>query len=105
MSSSTMARWSCRPDQYFMMGDNRDNSADSRIWGFLKRDSVKGKALIIYWSYEAEREDYQEAGAGASLKRLASVFVHFFTQDTLGSDASSDQLMIKFIIKMALWPC
>jgi signal peptidase I len=68
------------PDQYFMMGDNRDNSADSRIWGFLRRDYVKGKALIIYWSYEAEREDYQASGAGASLKRLASVFVHFFTR-------------------------
>jgi signal peptidase I len=68
------------PDQYFMMGDNRDNSADSRIWGFLRRDYIKGKALIIYWSYEAERDDYQDPGAFASVKRLASVFVHFFTR-------------------------
>ncbi len=67
-------------DQYFMMGDNRDNSADSRFWGFLRRDFIKGRALVIYWSYEAEREDYQNEGAGATLERLASVFVHFFTR-------------------------
>jgi signal peptidase I len=67
-------------NHYFVMGDNRDNSQDSRYWGFLPRENVKGKALIIYWSYEAEREDYQEEGAGATLKGLASVFVHFFTR-------------------------
>jgi len=67
-------------NHYFVMGDNRDNSQDSRYWGFLPRGNVKGKALIIYWSYEAEREDYQEEGAGATLKGLASVFVHFFTR-------------------------
>ena len=42
------------PDHYFVMGDNRDNSQDSRYWGFLPRTYVKGKALIIYWSYDAE---------------------------------------------------
>jgi signal peptidase I len=68
------------PDQYFMMGDNRDNSADSRYWGFLRRDLVKGKALMIYWSYEAGREDYQDEGTAATLKGMGSVFVHFFTR-------------------------
>ena len=41
------------PDHYFVMGDNRDNSQDSRYWGFLPRDYVKGKGLVIYWSYDA----------------------------------------------------
>src|SRR5438552_1097510 len=68
------------PNQYFMMGDNRDNSQDSRYWGFLPRDLVKGKALVIYWSYEAGREDYQEEGAGATARGFISVFAHFFTR-------------------------
>jgi signal peptidase I len=68
------------PNQYFAMGDNRDNSQDSRYWGFLPRDYVKGKALLIYWSYEAEREDYQDEGAGATLRGIGSVFAHFFTR-------------------------
>ncbi len=38
------------PGHYFVMGDNRDNSQDSRYWGFLPRDYIKGKALMVYWS-------------------------------------------------------
>ena len=67
-------------NQYFVMGDNRDNSQDSRYWGFLPREYIKGKALVIYWSYEAGREDYQEEGIGATLRGLGSVFAHFFTR-------------------------
>src|SRR4051812_5366329 len=39
---------------YFMMGDNRDNSQDSRYWGFLPREYIKGKALFVYFSFAEE---------------------------------------------------
>ena len=67
-------------DQYFVMGDNRDNSQDSRYWGFLPAHYVKGRALMIYWSYESGREDYLDEGVGATAKRLLSVVTHFFTK-------------------------
>jgi signal peptidase I len=67
-------------NQYFVMGDNRDNSQDSRYWGFLPRDYIKGRALVIYWSYEGGREDYQEGGLVETARGLGSTFVHFFTR-------------------------
>jgi signal peptidase I len=59
--------------QLFVLGDNRDNSKDSRYWGFLPRDQVKGRALLVYWSYEASREEYHRTG------------VVEWTRDTLAS--------------------
>lgn len=67
-------------NEYFVMGDNRDNSEDSRYWGFLPRDYIKGNAMMVYWSYEATSEDYQEDGFGQSLKGIGSVVTHFFTR-------------------------
>jgi signal peptidase I len=43
------------PASYFVMGDNRDNSQDSRYWGFVKREKIKGKAFVIYWSWNSDR--------------------------------------------------
>jgi signal peptidase I len=44
-------------DNYFAMGDNRDNSLDSRYWGFVPRENIIGKPLLIFWSYDAPTAD------------------------------------------------
>jgi signal peptidase I len=67
-------------DQYFVMGDNRDNSQDSRYWGYLPRGYVKGKAMMIYWSYEVDRDDLADDSLGATATRVFSIITHFFTK-------------------------
>lgn len=61
----------------FVMGDNRDNSADSRYWGFLPRSYLKGKPLIIYWSYDADKDTYLSADYSTRFRNLVSTVVHF----------------------------
>ncbi len=58
--------------ELFVMGDNRDNSRDSRFWGFLPRDQVKGRALLVYWSYEASGDEYRRESWFDSLKDLVT---------------------------------
>lgn len=43
--------WVVEPGRYFMMGDNRDNSNDSRVWGTVRFQELKGPAVILYWSW------------------------------------------------------
>lgn len=65
------------PHHYFVLGDNRDFSLDSRFWGFIDRASVMGRPLLIYWSVEATSEDYSDrtlpgrlAGLGKAIAEL-----------------------------------
>jgi signal peptidase I len=59
------------PEHYFMMGDNRDNSQDSRYWGFLPAHYVKGRALMIYWSFESAEQPRE--GLGGLISSLGSI--------------------------------
>jgi signal peptidase I len=54
------------------MGDNRDNSADSRYWGFLPQTNIKGRPWVIYFSYKAERDAWQKTGFRDRLKKIVS---------------------------------
>ncbi|MCP4903034.1 MAG: signal peptidase I [bacterium] len=64
----------------FCLGDNRDLSLDSRFWGPVPLSYVKGRAVLIYWSYEADRNDWQWRGVLYRIKQLGEVFIHFFTK-------------------------
>jgi signal peptidase I len=65
---------------YFGMGDNRDNSSDSRYWGFIPRENIIGKPLLIYWSYRASTEDLLGESTGSFVSHLVDLGEHFFTR-------------------------
>jgi signal peptidase I len=66
-------------DHFFLMGDNRDNSNDSRFWGFAPRESIIGTPLFVYWSYE-DTPYNQELSMTEWVEHSASVAAHFFTK-------------------------
>jgi signal peptidase I len=68
------------PNSYFAMGDNRDNSLDSRYWGFVPRDSIIGKPWIIYWSYDATTEQLTDATPSATIGHIEDLALHFFSR-------------------------
>ncbi len=61
----------------FFLGDNRDNSNDSRFWGPVPASYVKGRAFLIYWSFESERESLEWPGVVGKARQLATVFANF----------------------------
>jgi len=57
---------------FFVMGDNRDNSMDSRYWRFLPIENIKGRPWVIYFSYKADRDAWEKTSIGERVKKFVS---------------------------------
>ncbi len=66
------------PGRYFALGDNRDLSLDSRFWGFVPRENITGKPVLVWWSYDAPREELERPGV--SLDHALDLALHFFSK-------------------------
>lgn len=66
------------PGAFFALGDNRDESRDSRSWGPVPMGHVRGRALFVYWSVRPPREPI--VGRNAGLRRLIDGAIHFFSR-------------------------
>jgi signal peptidase I len=66
------------PDSYFAMGDNRDNSLDSRYWGFVPQANLIGRPMFIYWSFKADKSTYEPSSFGERLANIGYTILHFF---------------------------
>lgn len=66
--------------EYFVMGDNREHSWDSRFWGFVPRVLASGQPLLIYWSFETPEEEYTQTSLGDRLTQTADLLIHFYSK-------------------------
>lgn len=64
------------PGHYFCMGDNRDESLDSRYWGFVPLANVIGRPSVIYWSYLSDESDYEISGIANRIGDLVYTLIH-----------------------------
>ncbi len=67
------------PNKFFMMGDHRHGSLDSRFWGFVPRENIIGRPLFNYWSFQTPEDQEEKTGIGNTLAWMGHVAVHFFT--------------------------
>jgi signal peptidase I len=67
------------PGMYFMMGDNRHDSLDSRYWGFVPRANIVGRPLFNYWSFRTPEDEYDQTGIGSRIAWVGHIVLHFFT--------------------------